>query len=184
MLSDISLTDLRVELTPGSGDVPFIPAVHQFSAGLSAAALGKIVQAGIAMVQSRLPVDVQYAGSQLSNTGAEVTARVKRSVLKADIRAQFELSTPTPNAIRVRFANISGPAWVPAGMVIDKAIEKAVAQPGVTRATDDPRAVDVDPKAIMAAFQLPVVLAEPGAWTVNPTPESINVAFSAGSGAQ
>lgn len=178
MLSDITLSDVRVDLTPGAGELPFIPAVRQFSAGLSAEAFAKIVQTGILMVQNRLPVEVHYLGSQLTETGAEVTARVKRSVLKAEIRARLELSTPTPDAIRLRFAEIAGPPWVPVSMVIDKAIEKAVARPGVTRAGDDPRAVDIDPRAILDYLHLPVALAEPGAWSLTSAPDAINLAFA------
>jgi hypothetical protein len=63
-------------------------------------------------------------------------------------------------------------------MVIDKAIEKAVARPGVTRAANDPRAIDIDPKAIMDALHLPVALAEPGAWSLTSAPEAINLSFA------
>ena len=178
MLPDVALSDLHVQLAPGSGALPFTPSVNQFSASLSADAFAKIVEAGIAMVQSRLPVEVHYVSSRLTGAGAEVTARVKRSVLKAEIRATLELSTPNPNLIRVRFGEIAGPAWVPAGMVIEKAIEKASARPGVTRAADDPRAVDIDPLVILKALNLPVTLAQPGAWTVAPSPEAIKVGFS------
>jgi len=177
MLPDVALSNLHVQLAPGSGALPFTPSIDRFSAGLSAAAFAKIVETGIGMVQSRLPVDVQFVGSRLTDLGAEVTARVKRSVLKAEIRATLELSTPGPDRIRVRFGEIAGPAWVPAGMVIEKAIEKAAARPGVTRAADDPRAVDVDPLVILKTLNLPVALAQPGAWTVTPTPEAINVSF-------
>ena len=178
MLSDITLSDLHVELAPGTDGLPFTPSLGQFSAGLSAEAFSKIVEAGIEMVKSRLPVDVQFVGSRLTNGGAEVTARVKRSVLKAEIRALLELSSPSANLIRIRFGDIAGPAWVPVGMVIEKAIERATARPGVTRAVDDPRAVDVDPVIILKALNLPLTLAQPGTWSVAPTPEAINVGYS------
>jgi hypothetical protein len=178
MLSDISLSDLNIQLAPISGPVPFIPTVHGFSAGLSAEAFAKIVQTGMALVQSRLPVEAHYVGARLTETGAEVTARVKKSVLKAEIRARLEVSTPTPHSIRIRFGEIAGPAWVPAGMVIEKAIEKASAQPGVRRAADDPRAVDLDPQAILRAMHVPAAFAENGAWTIAPSPEAVHVSFS------
>lgn len=179
MLPDIALSDLSIQLAPISGPVPFIPTIDGFSAGLSAEAFAKVVQTGMALLQSRLPVEAQYVGSQLTETGAEVTARVKKSVLKAEIRARLEVSTPTPQSIRIRFGEIAGPAWVPVGMVIEKAIEKASAQPGVRRAADDPRAVDLDPRAILSAMNVPVALAETGAWTITPSPEAVHVSFSA-----
>src|SRR4051812_4284591 len=101
MLPDISLTDLHVALAPGSGALPFTPTIAQFDAALSADAFHKVVEAGIAMVQSRLPMDVQLIETRLTDKGAEVTARAKRSVLKADIRAEIELSAPNQQAIRV-----------------------------------------------------------------------------------
>lgn len=180
MLPDITLSDLKIQLAPGAGALPFTPAVESFAAGLSAAAFARIVEAGLAMVKSRLPVDVQFVGSQLTATGAEVTVRVKRSVLKAEIRAAIELSTPKPDVIRIRFGEIAGPAWVPGGMVVEKAIEKAVARPGVTRAADDPRAVDTDPTVILKAFNLPVTLVQPGAWTIESNPAAVNLSYSSG----
>ena len=63
-------------------------------------------------------------------------------------------------------------------MVVEKAIEKAVAKPGVTRSVDDPRAVDVDPTVILKALNLPVALAQPGAWTIESDPASVNLSYA------
>lgn len=180
MQSDLQITDVRLRLDPRQGRVPFEPLVEQLSLDLSSDAFAKIVQAGLVLMADRLPVEVALGSARLVDGGAEIVAKVKRSILKADLRVRLEFLVHDPSTIRVRIAELDAPAWVPTQFVIENAMNVAAARPGFARVPGDERAVDVNPATVIAGRGIPLKLATPGAWSVKPTAQTLSVGYAAG----
>jgi hypothetical protein len=179
MQSDLQINDVRLRLDPRQGRVPFEPLVESLSLDLSSAAFAKIVQAGLALAGDRLPVEVTMGSARLIDGGAEIVVKVKRSILKADLCARLAFSVQDPSTVRVRIADLDAPAWVPIPFVIENAMNVAAAKPGFSRVPGDERAVDVNPATVIASRGIPLKLATPGAWSINPTAETLSIAYGA-----
>jgi hypothetical protein len=177
MLPDVQISNVRLRLDPGQGGMPFEPLVESLTLDLSSDAFLKIVQQGIRMVGGRAPVDVELTSANLVEGGAEIVAKVKRSILKADLRARLAFSAPTGDAIRVRIAELDAPKWVPVDMVLGQAMTMAANRPGFSRVPGDDRAIDVDPAAVLLSRGIPAKLANPGAWSVSPTASVLSVDY-------
>jgi hypothetical protein len=178
MQPDLSISDLRLRLNPRQGRLPFEPLVESLDLQLSSDAFLKIVQTGLLMMADRLPVQVELTSARLVDGGAEIVMKVRRSILKADLRVRLAFFVRDPETIRVQIAEFDGPAWVPAQFVIDQGMNVAAARPGFSRAQDDDRAIDVSPAAVIASRGIPMKLATPGAWSVEPTAEALTVTFA------
>ena len=178
--TDIEITDIRLRLEPGNGRVAFQPLVERLRVGITSDAFGKIVQTGMELMAGRLPMEVELTSAQLVDGGAELVARVKKSFLKADLRVRLAFSVVDPTTVRVRIAELDGPAWIPTQFVIENAMSVAAAKPGFTRVPDDDRAIDVDPAAVIASRGIPLTLATPGAWSIDAADAALTVAYAAG----
>jgi hypothetical protein len=166
-----------MQLDPGQGKMPFEPLVESIALDLSPEAFLKIVQQGLRMVGPRVPVDIELTSARLIDGGAEIVAKAKKSILKADLRAKLAFQSADGDAIRVRIAELDAPKWVPVDLVLGQAMTMAASKPGLSRVAGDDRAVDVDPAVVLASRGIPAKLAQPGAWTVNPTAASLSVAY-------
>jgi hypothetical protein len=129
------------------------------------------------VIARRAPVELELASARLVESGAEVLIRVKRSILKAELRIRLSFTTPDAVTIRIKAVELDAPAWVPAQFVIDHGMTLACSRPGLARVVDDPRAIDIDPAAVLAARGLPLTLAKPGGWTIDPTAESLKIRY-------
>jgi hypothetical protein len=179
MQPDLTISDMRVRLNPRQGRVPFEPLVESLDVQLSSGAFAKIVQTGLVMMADRLPVQVELTNARLVDGGAEILLKVRRSILKADLRVRLAFFVHDPETIRVQIAELEGPAWVPTQFVLEQGMNVAAAQPGFSRAPDDDRAFDVSPAAVIASRGIPITLATPGAWSVSPTAETLSVTYGA-----
>jgi hypothetical protein len=179
MQSDVQITDVRLQLNQGEGRIPFEPLVEHLALELSSVAFDKIVRRAIVLFSGRLPVEIEIGSARIVNGDAEVVAKVKRSILKADLRARLTFATPDAETIRVRVAELDAPAWVPTQMVLDHGLTMATDRPGISKVTGDGRAVDLKPAIVLAQYGLPVKLATPGAWSISPAASSIGVGYSA-----
>jgi hypothetical protein len=179
MQSDIKISDMRLRLDPAAGRIPYQPIVEGLRLELSPEAFSKIVQIVLGLVADRLPVEVELGTARLIDGGAEIVAKVKRSILRADLRVRLALLVQAPETIRVRIAELDAPAWVPTQLVLDNAMRVAAAQPGFTRVSDDDRAVDVNPAELIASRGIPTKLATPGFWSVSATAQSLGIGYMA-----
>lgn len=177
MQPDVHISNVRMRLDPRHGRVPFEPLVESLFIELSASAFVKIVEQGVIKAAGRAPVDIELASARLVDGGAEIVTRVKRSILKAELKVSLTFLAHDPRTIRIRIANIDAPAWVPTQFVIDQGMNMAANRPGFSRVSGDDRAVDVNPAEILLSRGIPMKLAEPGMWTVTPTAESIGVGY-------
>jgi hypothetical protein len=179
MQSDVVITDVQLRLQPGQGKLAFEPLVDQLALALSSDAFEKIAQTGLHMMAGRLPVEVTLSSATLTNGGAEIVAKVKKSILKADVRVRLEFAVHDPATIRVRIADLDGPAWIPTQFVIENAMTVASAKPGFSRVPGDDRAVDVNPAAVIASRGIPLKLSAPGAWSIDTDPSALSVRYAA-----
>lgn len=178
MQSDVQISDVRLRLDPRDGRVPFEPLVERLSLDLSSAAFETILRTGLVLMADRLPVEVALDSARLVDGGAEIVVKVKRSILKADLRVRLAFSVQDPSTIRVRIAELDAPAWVPTQFVLEQALNVAAAKPGFSRVPGDERAVDVNPATVIASRGIPLKLATPGAWSVDPTAQTLSVSYS------
>jgi len=177
MHSDIEITDVQVRLEPGQGRVAYQPLVERLAVSITSGAFSKLAQTALGVMGPRLPVDVELSSAELTEGGAEVVAKVKKSILKADLRVRLAFSIQDPATIRVRIAELDGPAWIPTQFVLENALNVAAARPGFTRVPEDDRAVDVNPAAVIASRGIPLRLASPGAWRIDPTASEITIGY-------
>lgn len=178
MQPDIQINDLQLRLDPATGRIPFSPLVTSMHVDISQGAFEKAVRAAVVMAGDRVPVDLTLASANLVNGGAEIVARVKRSILKADVKAHLEFTAISDDTIRVRVAKIDAPAWVPTQFVIEQGMGVVAAKAGFARAADDPSALDVKPADVLARRGIPVKLAAPGSWSIDTAPDQMRVRFA------
>lgn len=177
MPSDVQITNVRMRLEPGTGNLPFEPLVESLAVELSPDAFLKIVQQGLRMVAGRAPVEIELVSARLIEGGAEIVAKAKKSILKADLRARLAFSAPDGSAIRVKIAELDAPKWVPVDLVLNQGMTMATNRPGFKRVAGDERAVDVDPAAVLQSQGVPAKLAQPGVWAINPTATALSVDY-------
>jgi hypothetical protein len=178
MQSDVQISDVRLALAPRPGRVPFEPQIESLNLALSSTAFLKIVQQGVKMAAGRAPVDVELSSARLVDGGAEIVTKVKRSILKADLRVRLAFESTGGETIRVRIAELDAPAWIPSSFVLDQAMGMAAGKPGLARVAGDDRAIDVDPAAILASRGIPASFAKPGVWSVDPKAEAVGVSYA------
>jgi hypothetical protein len=177
MYSDVIINNVRLRLDPGHGNMPFEPLVETLSIEISADAFRKIVVEGIRKVGDRVPVEIELGSVRLLDGGAEIVMKVKRSILRAELRIRLAFSAIDPETIRVQVAELDAPAWVPTQFVIEHGMTYASSREGFTRVAGVDSAVDINPATILASRGIPVNLAKPGAWSMETTPQSILVGF-------
>jgi hypothetical protein len=178
MQPDVNISSLQIRLQPGQGRAPLEPVVERLSVDLSSEAFRKIVEQAVRMFANRLPLDVDLGTVQLIAGGAEIVTRVKRSILKADLRVRLGFSVHDGHAFRIRVSDLDAPAWVPTQLVLDQGVNYATTREGFSRVDGDNRAIDVNPEVILAATGLPMTLAQPGSWQIAPVAGSVNVSYS------
>lgn len=177
MQTDVLITDVRLRLDAGRGNIPFEPLVESLAVELSAEAFRKIVEEGIRKVGDRVPVEIELGSVRLLDGGAEIIMKVKRSILRAELRAKLAISAYDPETIRIQVAELDAPAWVPTQFVLEHGMTYAASRQGFTRADGVENSVDIDPAVVLASRGIPVKLATPGAWSIVTTPESIVTRF-------
>ena len=159
--------------------MPVTPAVEHLNLEVTTAAFTKIVEQAVRSMGGRLPVEVELGTVRLVDGGAEIVAKVKRSILKAELRARIGISISDPSTIRIRIDELDAPAWVPVQFVLDHGVNYATSRPGFSRVSGDAKAIDVKPAEVVTAANVPVSFAQPGAWSVKPTAASLTAHFEA-----
>ncbi len=181
MQSDIQISDVRLRLDPGQGKMPFEPLIESLSIEITSNAFKKIAEQAVLQFADRLPVEITLSSVRLIAGGAEIVARVKRSILKAELRAVLGFSVQKEETVRVRVSELDAPAWVPAQFVLDHGMTFASARPGFSRVPGDDRAIDLKPAVVLAGAGAPVKLGEPGAWTIDSNADLLRVGYSSSS---
>jgi hypothetical protein len=179
MRTDLEITDVSLRLEPAAGRLPFIPLVESATVRISPSAFEKMVRTALTMVADRVPVELSLSSAGLLDGGAEIVARVKRSILKADVTVRLAFVAVAHDTIRVKVAGIDAPAWVPTQFVIEQGLAVVSNRPGFSRAEGESSAIDVKPAEVLARRGLPVKLAEPGRWSVDPRASQLVVSFAA-----
>lgn len=177
MHSEVQISDVHLRLDPRQGNLPFEPLVESMRIAISPAGFEKIVRAGMARIAGKVPAEIELGSARLTDGGAEIIAKAKRSILKAEITVRLSFSAPNPDAIRVRIENLDAPAWMPTSFILDMGMGMLAGKTGLSRVPDDDRAFEVDPALILASRGIPAKLAQPGRWSVDPRASALEVAF-------
>lgn len=178
MNTDVTITSMRVHLLPREGRPPVEPVILEAAINLSQEGFLKIVTEGMRKAKKVAPVDLELIDAVLVDGGAQIAARVKRGLLRAELRFHLEFSVADGQAIRVRVGNVDAPAWVPVNLVLDQGMQVADGKPGIGRVAGDARAIDVDPRAMLIQLGLPLRLAEPGMWGVNARSDQVTITYA------
>lgn len=178
MQSEIQISDVRLRLEPGQGQSPFTPLVESLFIEITSAAFKKIVEQSVMLFADRLPVEIELGSVRLVDGGAEIVTKVKRSILKAELRARLGFATQDAETIRIRVVELEAPAWVPTQFVLDHGMNYASTRPGFSRVAGDDRAIDIKPAIVLSGTGIPLELAGPGTWTIDPSANSLGVGYS------
>lgn len=179
MTTDFRIHDLQLALKPGAGKPPFTAVVQTLRAELPPEGLDTIVREGLRAAAPKLPMDVEIRETRLVPGGLQISARAKRSLLKADLVATVHISSPDGKVIRVRLAQMDAPVWVPVKLVVDQAIQMAAARFGLRPVAGDDRAVDLDPVLLMRTAGVPMTFDDLGVWSVDATAAGLSMIFAA-----
>jgi len=173
---DLQISDLALSLEPGTS-VPLQPLVHRLRLQMSDAGFVKLLRAVTTLADARAPVDIELTSCRLVEGGAEVSARAGKGLLKAALSATIAATVLAGREIRCELTNLAVPAWVPVDRFLQQAIARANIA-GLRLDPDNPRAVLLDPAALLEREGLPARLA-PGAWTLAIAPMQLDLAYGA-----
>ncbi|CAN5691362.1 hypothetical protein BH23CHL5_BH23CHL5_21230 [soil metagenome] len=181
-LPDISVNTLELDLVRGSEKTPLQPLVRGMSVTLSDVALEKAIHTVLEMAKSRMSVEVEYEDSKFVPGGAEVTVSAGLNrFLRAKATAVIGISASKSQQVSVEIQEIRTLGKISiesfAGPMIEKALSKASAMPGIDRDTGRSRGLLIDPGELLRSNGVPVSLAYPGGWTVEPAAGILNARF-------
>jgi hypothetical protein len=143
--------------------------VHRLSLVLRDPWLEKMVRFGLEAGAGKLPLTLAYESSKFTATGAEITLKARKGIIRAALTACIDLSGFGPDCLAVRVTELRLPALLPDRLLkgaLDLAIAMALQQPGIARHPEQPRAILLDPNLLLQHKGLPLHFASGGAWTV------------------
>jgi hypothetical protein len=180
---DVVVSDLTFDLRPQSGEIPLAPLVYSLDVQIDDEALGKAVTALLILAKSKLPVEVEFENARFTEEGAEITvAAGLNRFLKAKATAVVDIEATDAEAVSVQIREIRTLGKLPiesmVGPVIDKALDKAAARPGIERNPSRHRALLIEPNALLASMGLPLEFASSGRWTVQGAPGRLTARFT------
>lgn len=181
---DMRITDVAMDLEPGTEKVPLAPLVYTLTANLNDSALTKSVVAVLGLGKSKMPMEVDLEGARFVPGGAEVTVNAGSGrFLRAKATAVIGITANDDEKVLVEIREIKALGKLPiesiVGPILDKALDKATAYPGVEKDTARSRSLRVDPNVLLKSQGVPLRFAQPGGWTVSSSPDLLTAAFSA-----
>lgn len=181
---DMRITDVAMDLEPGTEKVPLAPLVYTLTANLNDSALTKSVIAVLGLGKSKMPMEVDLEGARFVPGGAEVTVNAGSGrFLRAKATAVIGITANDDEKVLVEIREIKALGKLPiesiVGPILDKALDKATAYPGVEKDTARSRSLRVDPNVLLKSQGVPLRFAQPGGWTVSSSPDLLTAAFSA-----
>lgn len=181
---DLRIADAVMDLEPGTDKVPLAPVVYGLTAHLNDAALTKSVQAVLGLGKSKLPMEVDLEGAKFVPGGAEVTVNAGSGrFLRAKATAVIGISAHDDEMVEVEVREIKALGKLPiesiVGPVLDKALDKAAAFPGVEKNVSRSRSLRIDPNVLLKSQGVPLRFAKPGSWTVTSGADILTAVFSA-----
>lgn len=181
---EVIVTDVAMDLEPGTEKVPLAPVVYALTARLDDRALTKSVMAVLGMGKSKMPVEVDLEGAKFVPGGAEVTVNAGSGrFLRAKATAVVGITAVDAERVTVEIKEIKALGKLPiesiVGPVLDKALDKATAYPGVERTGVGTRSLRIDPNVLLKSQGVPLRFAQPGAWTVTAAANDLTASFAA-----
>lgn len=181
---ELRITDVAMDLEPGTEKVPLAPVVYTLAADLNDAALTKSVLAVLGMGKSKMPMDVDLEGAKFVPGGAEVTVNAGSGrFLRAKATAVIGITANHDEKVLVEIREIKALGKLPiesiVGPILDKALDKAAAFPGVEKDSSRSRSLRVDPNALLKSQGVPLRFAQPGGWVVTSSPDALTAVFTA-----
>lgn len=181
---DLRVTDITMDLEPGTEKVPLAPVVYSLTAHLNDIALNKSVLAVLGMGKSKMPMEVDLEGAKFVPGGAEVTVNAGTGrFLRAKATAVIGITAHDTETVTVEIREIKAMGKLPiesiAGPILDKALDKAAAFPGVVKDPSKSRSLRIDPNVLLKSQGVPLRFAQPGGWTVSSGSDFLTAVFSA-----
>jgi len=179
---DIQITEMSLDMNPRAGKVPVSMNVASLSAILTDRWLQKMVITGLQQTGDKLPVEVEYEGAQWAPTGAEVTVKAGAGrFLKASATVVIGIAGEGPDLICVQVQEIRAMGMLPvdsmAAPAIEKGMQKAAQQPGISIHPTKQRALLIDPNVLLRSRDVPLVFQPGGRWTAQGTAGVMNLNF-------
>jgi hypothetical protein len=181
---ELRITDVSMDLESGTEKVPLAPVVYTLTADLNDSALTKSVLAVLGLGKSKMPMEVDLEGARFVPGGAEVTVNAGTGrFLRAKATAVIGIGANDDETVLVEIKEIKALGKLPiesiVGPILDKALDKATAYPGVEKDVSRPRSLRVDPNALLKSQGVPLRFAQPGGWTVNSGADNLTAVFGA-----
>lgn len=181
---DLRITDVTMDLEHGTEKVPLAPLVYTLTANLNDVALTKSVLAVLTMGKSKMPMEVELEGAKFVPGGAEVTVNAGSGrFLRAKATAVIGITANNDERVLVEIKEIKALGKLPiesiVGPILDKALDKATAFPGVEKDVSKSRSLRIDPNVLLKSQGVPLRFAQPGGWTVNSGADVLTAVFSA-----
>ena len=181
---EMRITDITMDLEAGTEKVPLAPVVYTLSANLNDSALTKSVLGVLGLGKDKLPMDVDLEGAKFVPGGAEVTVNAGSGrFLRAKATAVIGITANNDERVAVEIKEIKALGKLPSasivGPILDKALDKATAYPGVERDSLKPRSLRIDPNVLLKSQGVPLRFVQPGGWTVTTGPDILTAVFSA-----
>jgi hypothetical protein len=175
----MQLTDLDISLEPGDARYPMRPVVRGLRLRVSDRGLTQLAQALVDEADRRAPVGMQLKDVRVGPQGIELFLRMAKSIFSSDLSTRLVLSAPGGNELRVELTDTDMPAWVPLDMLLDEATKRG--GDGVRRDPGNPRALLLDPAALLARGGVPGRFA-PGRWAVTTSADGLDLSFRESAG--
>ncbi|MCA9860396.1 MAG: hypothetical protein KC438_11775, partial [Thermomicrobiales bacterium] len=136
--ADLRITNVTMDLEKGTEKVPLAPVVYTLTANMNDAALNKSVLAVLAMGKDKMPMEVDLEGAKFVPGGAEVTVNAGSGrFLRAKATAVIGITAVDAEKVTVEIKEIKALGKLPiesiVGPILDKALDKATAYPGVEK---------------------------------------------------
>ncbi len=181
---ELRITDITMDLEPGTEKVPLSPLVYTLTAHVNDAALTKSVLAVLGLGKSKMPMEVDLEAARFVPGGAEVTVNAGSGrFLRAKATAVVGISANDDESVTVEIREIKALGKLPiesiAGPILDKALDKAAAFPGVVKDPSKSRSLRVDPNVLLKSQGVPLRFVRPGGWTVTSGADFLTAVFTA-----
>ncbi len=181
---ELRITDVAMDLEPGTEKVPLAPVVYGLTAHLNDSALTKSVLAVLGMGKSKMPMEVDLEGAKFVPGGAEITVNAGSGrFLRAKATAVVGISANNDETVNVEIKEIKALGKLPiesiAGPILDKALDRAAAFPGVVKDPSKSRSLRVEPNVLLKSQGVPLRFAQPGGWTVSSGADFLTAVFAA-----
>jgi hypothetical protein len=181
---ELRIDAVAMDLEPGTEKVPLAPLVYSLTANLNDSALTKSVLAVLGLGKSKMPMEVDLEGARFVPGGAEVTVNAGSGrFLRAKATAVIGITASNDETVLIEIREIKALGKLPiesiVGPILDKALDKAAAYPGVEKDVSRARSLRVDPNLLLKSQGVPLRFAQPGGWIVSTSPDALTAVFTA-----